>query len=76
MRKLSRKDRSQSDEICRVGGDRVKESLFGVGMWNATLAQTPHDMFPPQAANMGPREPCPLDGSKIPILLLTHRQEI
>jgi hypothetical protein len=70
MRKLSRTDRSKSNALVSEGGIRVRNSLFTPGTWKVTLAQSPEELFPTGQNTVPP----PIDGSKIPILLLHHKE--
>jgi hypothetical protein len=69
LRQLSRTDRTQSQEIVTAGGSRVRQTLFDLRTWYATLAMTVEELQAHAEAEGG-GGPCILDDGKTAILMI------
>jgi hypothetical protein len=67
LRNLSRTDRTLSHEIVTAGGSRVRQTLFDLRTWYATLAITVEEL---EAAHAAGGSGCKLDDGTTAILMI------
>jgi hypothetical protein len=70
LRQLSRTDRTQSQEIVTAGGSRVRETLFDLRTWYATLAMTVEELQAAHAAEADGGPCCQLNDGTTAILMI------
>lgn len=68
LRQLSRTDRTKSHEIVTAGGSQVRQTLFDLRTWRATLAMTLEELQ--THAEEGGGGPCKLDDGNTAILMI------